>query len=186
LVELADARVGDPALDAVEDPVVAVADGAGGHGRGVRAGLGLGEAVGEHRVAGGHGRQVAALQFLGGVEEERQRAELVDGGDERGGGAGARDLFDDDGGAERVDARAAVLGGDVRGVEVGGLERLVGALGEGRGRVGLGGVGGDPGVADVAGRRPDVGVLFWQLVGGEPGGHQWLPRLLLVSTMGRV
>ena len=51
-VVLRDPGVGDPALHAVEHPVVAVADRPGLHRGGVRAGLGLGEAVGEHPGAG--------------------------------------------------------------------------------------------------------------------------------------
>ena len=56
-VVLRDAGVGDPALDPVEHPAVAVADGPGLHRRRVAAGLRLGQAVGEHRLAA---RQPAA------------------------------------------------------------------------------------------------------------------------------
>ena len=63
-VELADPGVGDPALHAVEHPLVAVADGAGLHRDRVGSGLGLGQAVGEAAVTGGEPAQVLLLQLL--------------------------------------------------------------------------------------------------------------------------
>src|SRR5699024_11809106 len=50
-VVLGDARVGDPALHAVQHVLVAVAYGAGLHVRGVAAGLRLRQAVRGHRTA---------------------------------------------------------------------------------------------------------------------------------------
>ena len=78
-----DAGVGDPALHAVEDPVVAVAHGPGLHADGVGAGVGLGEAVGEAALAGGELAEVLLLQLLRPGDLHRQRAELVDRRDQR-------------------------------------------------------------------------------------------------------
>ena len=124
-VVLGDAGVGDPALHAVEHPVIAVAHRPGGHRRRVAARLRLGQAVREHRLAGGDRRQVALLELLRPGQQQRHGAELVHRRDQRGRGAGPGHLLDHDGGGERVRAGAAVLGRDVRGVEVGGPQRLV-------------------------------------------------------------
>ena len=81
-VVLADAGVGDPALHAVEHPVVAVADRAALHRGGVGARLRLGQAVGEATVPGGEPAEVVLLDLLGATDHDRQRAELVDRRDE--------------------------------------------------------------------------------------------------------
>ena len=112
------AAVGDPALGAVEHPVVAVGLGAGAHRGGVGAGLPLGQRVGRHRLA------VDAIDgstcFLSSSEPRRIRPivpSLLTAGisdDER---ADAGDLLDHDARGDRVGALAAVLLGDVHGVE---------------------------------------------------------------------
>ena len=58
------AAVGDPALGAVEDPVVAVATGAGAHRRRVAARLTFGQRIRRHRLAGRDRRQHLLLQLL--------------------------------------------------------------------------------------------------------------------------
>ncbi|GAA3060247.1 hypothetical protein GCM10020000_49070 [Streptomyces olivoverticillatus] len=108
--------------------MVAVAHGLGLHAGRVRARVGLGEGVREHRVALGERAQVLLLERLGAGQHDRQGAELVDRGDKRGRGAHAGDLFDDDHGGQGVRARAAELLGDVHRVQVGGdqgVERLL-------------------------------------------------------------
>ena len=149
-VELRLAGVGDPRLLAVEEVVVAVLGRPGAHGGGVRTGLALGQAVGEHRLAARHGRQVLALDLLAAPEDDRHRAELVDGRDERGRAAHPRDLLDDDAGRERVGPHTVVLLGDVRRVEVGGDEGVERLAREPALLVDLGGVGGDLALADRA------------------------------------
>ena len=111
------AAVGDPAFGAVEHPVVAVASGAGLHPGGIRAGLTLGEGVGGHRLTGGDRREHLLLEFVGAVENEAHRAELVDGGDQRRRRAHPRDLLDDDAGGHRVSTLSVVLLGHVDRVE---------------------------------------------------------------------
>ena len=124
-VVLGDTGVGDPRLLAVEHPVVAVGRGPGAHRRGVAAGLALGQRVGERGGALGQGAEVLLLQVLRAGEDQRRAAELVGAGDQRRGGAHPGDLLHDDGAGDGVGADAAVLLGDVRGVEVGGDERVV-------------------------------------------------------------
>src|SRR4051794_26275905 len=68
-------------------------------------------------------------------------------------------------------ARAAVLLGDVRGVEVGGPQRVVRRLRELAVLVGGGGIRGDLCVADRTDRRPDLLVLVGQPVYVEHAAH---------------
>src|SRR5690606_27472391 len=70
-VEVGDARVGDPGLHAVEAPAVAVAHRTGLHGRGVGAGLTLGESVGE-AVALRQPREVLLLDLLTATQLHRE------------------------------------------------------------------------------------------------------------------
>ncbi len=118
------ARVGDPALHAVEDPEVAVADGLGLHAGRVRARVGLGEAYENIAVALGERAQVLLLQLLGAGEDHGQRAELVHRRDQGGGGADPRHLLDHDDGGQRVGARAAVRLRHVHRVQVAGDQRV--------------------------------------------------------------
>ena len=129
-VELRHSGVGDPPLRAVEDVGVAVAHRPGPHRHGVAAGFGLGQRVGEHRVAAGHRWQVALAQVLRRGEQQRHRAELVDRGDQRCGRADPRHLLDHQAGRQRVGSRAAVLLRHVHGMEVGPAERVVRRLRE--------------------------------------------------------
>jgi hypothetical protein len=117
-VELADAGVGDPALHAVQHPEVAVAHRAGLHPGRVGTGVRLREAVGEHALAPGQRAQVLLLERLAAGDLHGQRAQLVDGRDERGRDADPRHLLDQDDGGQRVRARAAVGLRDVDGVQV--------------------------------------------------------------------
>ena len=124
-VPLGDAGVGDPGLGAVEHPGVAVETGAGLHRGGVGAGLALGEAVADHRLAGGDRGQHLLLHALAAGQDDRHRAELVHRRDQRGADVDPGDLLDHDAGGDRVGALAAVGLGDVRGVEAGGGQRLL-------------------------------------------------------------
>ncbi len=142
-VVLAHARVGDPALHAVQDVVVAVADGLRLHAGRVRARVRLGEGVREHRVALGERGHVPLLQVLGTREDHRERAQLVHRGDEGGGRADAGHLLDHDHRGQRVRAGAAVLLGHVDRVQVVRDEGVQGLLREAGLLVHRGGVGRD-------------------------------------------
>ena len=97
------ARVGDELLGPVDDPVGAVACGAGADVAGVGAAGRLGEAEGAEALAGGHGRQVLGPEVVAGQVVEE----------------GGRDRLDVDGdGQRRVDDRE-LLGGDAHAAEVG-------------------------------------------------------------------
>ena len=136
-------RVGDPPLHAVQHVAGVRAHRPGLHGRRVRAGLGLGQRVGEHRLAARDRRQVAGLDLLGRGEQQRHRAQLVHRRDQRRRGAGPGDLLDDDRRGDRVGAGAAISLGDVHGLEVRLDQRLVHVPGELGGAVDLGGPGRD-------------------------------------------
>ncbi len=159
-VVLGHTGVGDPRLLAVEHPVVAVGGGAGAHRGRVAAGLTLGQRVRERGGTLGQRAKVLLLQLLRAGEDQRGAAELVGAGDQRGRGADPGDLLDDDGAREGVGADAAVLLGDVRGVEVGGDERVVCGGREGRGPVDLSGVGADLVLGDGPDRLADGVVVL--------------------------
>ena len=144
--------------------MVTVEHGTGAHRRGVRTGLALGERVAEHRVAGGERRQHLLLQLGRAGEDDRLRAELVHGGDQRGRGAGARDLLDHDAGRDRVGPGAAVLLGDVHGVKTRpheGIEHVMRELGR---LVDLGGPRRDLVVRELSNRRANHVLLVGELV----------------------
>ena len=69
--DVGDRRVADPALDAVEDPVVAVAAGGGLQRDGVGSVIGLGERERPDRVQCGHRRQPALLLLLRAAHRDR-------------------------------------------------------------------------------------------------------------------
>src|SRR5690606_38626447 len=129
-IETGHPGVGDPTLDAVEHPVISVTYCPRRHGRYVRAGLGLRQAVGEEGFTARDRWQELTLELLGATEQQRERAELVHRRDQGRRGADPRHLFDHDHGGEGVRPRTAVLGGDVRGMEVGGLQGFVRSLWE--------------------------------------------------------
>ena len=176
-VELRDARVGDPPLHAVEHPPVTVAHRPGLHRHGVRAGVRLREAVGEHPGARRDRGEVLLLEVVGAGQDQRHGAELVDAGDQRRRGARAGDLLDHDAGRERVGTGAAVLLADVRCREVRGGQRIVRRLRELARLVDLGRVRRHLGVADRTDRLADGLVLLGQ------GVHRVLAhgRILLLS-----
>jgi hypothetical protein len=124
----------------------------------------LGQRVGEHRLPACHRRQVLPLQLFGAGQQQRDRAELVHRGDQRGSGARARDLLDDDHGGERVGALATVFRGDVRGVQPGPGQRVQRLGREPAGRVHVGGRRGDLGLRQLADRLPQQLVVFRQVV----------------------
>ena len=76
-------RVGDEALGAVDDVVVAVADGRGAQRRGVRAGVRLGQRERGDQLAGRQPRQVLLLLRLGAVDQDALRADAHRGAEER-------------------------------------------------------------------------------------------------------
>ena len=108
-VEVGDAGVGDEALAAVEDVLVAVADGRRPHRRRVGAGAGLRQRVRGQPLAAREPRQVRLLLRLRAGELEPERAELLHGEQEAARRADLRDLLDRDEREQRARARAAVL-----------------------------------------------------------------------------
>ena len=106
--EVRDRAVGDEALRAVEDVVVAVAGGPHPHCRHVAAGRRLGQGERGEPLPGGEPRQVSVLLLLGPGKQDREGAELLHGGDEAGRGVGTRDLLDKDGLGDLVECGAAV------------------------------------------------------------------------------
>ncbi len=163
--------VGDPALHAVQHVAVARAHRPGLHGRRVRARLGLGQRVGEHRLAARDRRQVGGLDLFGRAEQQRHGAQLVHRRDERGRRAGPGHLLDHDRGGDRVGPRAAVGLGDVHGLQVGLDQSLVDVPGELAGPVDLGGPGSDLVVGQGADRLAERLVLFGQGKRGEIKAH---------------
>ncbi len=163
--------VGDPALGAVEHPLVAVATGPGPHRRGVRAGLPLGQRVADHRLAGRDGREHQPLQLLRSGQQDRGQAQAVDRRDERRGGADPGHLLDHQAAGQLVGALAAVLlRNDDRveagpGQRVGGLGRIATLL------VDVGGVRRDLLLGQRAHRLAQRLVLVAEPVGVEVGVH---------------
>src|SRR4051812_8269790 len=105
--------VGDEALGAVDDPLIALLHRAGLHAGDVGAGVRLGQAERrELRLLTEH-PEVLLLELLGRGDHERRRREAV--AVERGADAGTApaDLLFDDGAGQVVQTRAAVLLGDV-------------------------------------------------------------------------
>ena len=78
-VGVGDAGVGDEAFDAVDHVVVAVAHGAGGDGRDVAAGVGLGDGEGANGLTIGHARQERLLLRLGAGQRHGIAAQALHG-----------------------------------------------------------------------------------------------------------
>ena len=108
-VEVGDPEVGDPVLGAGDDPLVAVLDRLGDHAAGVGARLGLGQRERRRPLARRAPGQEALLELVGAEQLDRQRAEVLEHQDQRGGGARARDLLDRDAEHQRAGAGPAVL-----------------------------------------------------------------------------
>src|SRR5207342_831828 len=105
--------VGDEALGAADDVLVALLDGAGFHPGDVGAGVGLGQAEGGELLVFGQHAEVLLLRLLGAAERDRRRGETV--GHQRGADAGAAPahLLLDQTAGEVVEAGSAVGLGDV-------------------------------------------------------------------------
>ena len=108
-VEPGHARVGDEALRAVEDVLVAVPPRLRAHRRRVGARARLGQRVRGQPLARGQLGQEARLLLVRRRQLDRQRAELLHGEDEAARGAHLRDLLDGDERHQRAGAEAAVL-----------------------------------------------------------------------------
>ena len=142
--QVRDRSVGDESLAAVQDVVIAVTDGAHPVGGDVAAGGGLGQPEGGQPLAGGEAREVAVLLLLVAGQQDRQGAELLNGGDQAGGRVGARDLLDEDGLRDLVEGRPAVALREARAEQVLLREELLEVPGELLLLVDLGGTGCDP------------------------------------------
>ncbi len=159
-VVLRDPRVGDPRLLPVEHPAAIASHRSALHRTCVRAGLPLGQGIGEHRLAAGHLGQVAPEQLVGGAHDQWHRPQLVHRGDQRAGGADPSHLLDDQAGRERVAALATELLRDVDGVEVVGAQRLVDVPRELAGLVNLRRARGDLVLGQLANGCPEHRVLL--------------------------
>jgi len=107
------AAIGDPGFGAVDDVFVALLDGFGLERSGVGAGLRFGERVAADFFAAREGDE-EFLFLLDGAEAMNRIAvkRILDGEDDAGGSAGARDFFDDDGVGDVIEAGAAFGFGD--------------------------------------------------------------------------
>jgi hypothetical protein len=163
--ETRDAAVADEPLRPADDVVVAVPDRAGPHGRSVRAGLGLGQAEADERLARGEVGHPAGELLGRPAKPERQRAEVLDGEDEAARDTGARDLLDGQADRQEVAADAAVLGRERQAQDVLPCEQAPDVLGELAAAVDLGGPG-----RDALGGEVANGVTEEDLVLGQPMG----------------
>ena len=115
--------VGDEALGAVDDPVIAIAHCAGLHSAGIGASLALGEGVGSHLTIGDV-LQNLALELLGAVEDQTHGSQLVHRGNQGGRTTHASHFLDDDDSSQGISALPAEFIGHVDGVEARGVQRL--------------------------------------------------------------
>ncbi len=171
-VEVGDAGVRDPVLLPVDDPLVAVLDGARAQGGRVRAGLGLGQREGGRPLAARAARQETLLLLVGAEELDRQRAELLDHEDQRRRRARHGDLLDGHLQHQRAGAGAAVLlvEGQAEDVVLG--EQLADVARILRRAVDLGGARGDLLLREPADHVAQVGELLRDRIGvGCRRGH---------------
>ena len=155
------AAVGDPALGAVEDPVVAVSLCTGTHRSGVGSGFTLGQCVRRHSAVD-EVREHLGLELFGTLEDQAHGAELVHSGDQRGGATDAGDFLDDDAGGDGIGALAVVSLGNVDGVEARRVESSERFLGETCVLVDVLGVRRDFLLGESADSSPQFVVLFVQ------------------------
>ncbi len=107
------AAVGDEALRAVEDVLVTLLDGGRAHARDVGAGVRLGQAErGELELLGQH-PEVLLLGLLGAAEDDRRGGQAVAGQARADARTAPAELLLDQAARQEVEARAAVLLGDV-------------------------------------------------------------------------
>ena len=162
----------DEALRAVDPPVVAVASRGRAGGSGVGAGLRLGQREGGQRPPRGQVGEPARLLLGRARQQERQRAERLDGDDQPARGAGAADLLDGQADGEEVDAEAAMLDRVRQGEHVVLGEQLDHVPGE----LGAGVDGRGPGCDAFVGQDAD-GVAEVALLVAQAEGHRAAPRI---------
>ena len=165
--EVGHRTLADEPLRAGQQVVVAVADRLGADGGHVRARLRLGQGERDELLPGRQPRDPAGLLLGGPAEEQRQRAELLDGEDEPGRGAGATELLDRQAQAEELAPEPTVLHRERQGQDVLGSQQLAQVLRELAGPVDLGGAWGDPFVGDDADGVAEEGLLLGQSIGGR-------------------
>jgi hypothetical protein len=153
-VEIRGPPVGGPLLLAVDDPLAVRLVRLDLQAARVRAGGLLREAEGDARLAAGDLGQVLLLLLLVAAEDDRERAQGVDGEEHADAAAGARELLDHQAEVEDATAPPAVLLGKPEAHEAGlgeGLLHLPGVLLR---RVPLPGAGAHHVVRDLAGLVP--------------------------------
>jgi hypothetical protein len=111
-VHVTDVTVADEHLAAVEDVVVAVADGRGAHPEHVAAGFGFGDGDRGQAVAGGDRRQPGPLLLVATEVEDLGDAQLRGLHHRPHRARHPRQFFDDDGLADVTDVHTAVFGTD--------------------------------------------------------------------------
>jgi len=95
--EVGDAAVGDPGFFAVEDEVIAVGGGGGGHAGGVGTEAGFGEAEGADEAARGELGEVFAFLLVGAEGEDGEHDEgALDGGEGAEAGVAALEFFEEE------------------------------------------------------------------------------------------
>ena len=116
--EVGHRTLADEPLRAGEQVVVAIADRLGADRGHVRAGLRLGQGERDELLPGRQSRDPARLLLGAASQQQGQRAELLDGEDEPGRGAGATELFDRQAQAEQLATEPPVLHGERQGQDV--------------------------------------------------------------------
>src|SRR5579862_4449639 len=159
------AAVRDEPLRALEHVLVAVPHGPGSSVHGVRASLRLGQRKRGELLPRREVGQEAGLLLVAATEQDRQRAEALDGEDQARGRVGAGDLLDREALRQQVGADPAVGLGERQGEHVLRRQQLADVLGELAGSVDLGGARRDPLVGERVERVAEEDLLLAQPVG---------------------
>ena len=164
--------VGDEGLVAVEDPLVAFADGGGAGGGGVGAGAGLGESPGAEPFAGGEfGDVLLLLGFVAGEEDVVGAERIVRGDDDADGAIDGGELFDGEHVVDVAEAGAAVFGREDDAEEAHLAELFDDVVGEFGGFVPAEDVGGDFAGGEVANFAAEGFLVFGE--GEGEGERRW-------------
>src|SRR4051812_26071533 len=169
-VQVGDARIGDPVLLAVDDPLVAVAHGGRAHAGRVRAGFRLRQGERRRPLARRAARQEALLLLVRAEELDRQAAELLDHQDERAARRRLGDLLDRHLEHQRPRPGTAVLLGEREGEDVRLAEQLAYVPRVLRRAIDLGRTRRHPALHDRANALEEVAVLLRDLV--DARGHR--------------
>ncbi len=140
--------------------MITVSYGPSPHAYRVRAGLGLRQAVGGHRLAASNRWQIGLLDLLRADEQPRQAGELVDCRNEGCRGTNPSNLLNNDRRRECIGTHTGVRLRNMRRMEIRRYQRFVGCFRKLGQLIGLGGVRGDLLLAQLAHRRTEGLVLL--------------------------